>query len=529
MRHITILVLFAIVAAGACGAAPIVWESFEPRLMSPPWYKYPYSGHLLETDERHVHSGEHSALAQPNWRYSYTAYRQLPAAYDGDVHWSVWVLDDAVISPGMPAAPDDPLWTEEHVPHALIRLEDSGGLEFLHLGVIGRNKRVIDPQWKDNIFFSVNTAREGVKILSGPAVSPVPVRREPGWRKWTIRVKPYTGLKGDVEFYVDGRLVYRGLRATGPTGAVAVDVAGLGALPWTREWYWYDDCEFDYWRSPYEVSGVAEALSYPDGEWVRMSNVSVIDCFPDTITVADGSGGAIDVHPARFEAPDDILNITGRLATAPSGPRYIDSIVIEPITSASVVDVSSISEARALPDGTRVRIPERIVTASLGPVRFIQEDDRSCGLKIRNIYEPLIGDRIVVEGQMMTVGPEKLLEAEKVTIVSRGQPLPKPFGIANRSLYPPFTIPEGMLVATTGKVVRIPSTTWPGWVEIRDDSQPAAAPPVRVQLADYTVCPKLGDYVWVAGAAGWLVETVGSRPRIYCRYLSDTRVIRPAN
>lgn len=439
------------------------------------------------------------------------------------------MFDDSTIAPGLPAPPDNPLWSEEHVPHALIRLEDSGGLEFLHLGAIGRNKRAVDSQWKDNIYFSVNTSREGVKILSGPAASPVPVRREPGWRKWTVRVKPYTGLKGDVEFYVDSRLVYQGLRATGPGGAVPIDIIGLGSLTWTGEWYWYDDCEFDYWPSPVPVSGVAEALDYADGEWVRMDNVSVAECRPDTITVSDGAGGSIDVHPARFEAPDDIMNVTGRLATSPLGARYLESLVIEPVTSASVADVSSISEARALPDGTRVRIPERIVTASLGATRFVQEDDRSCGLKVRNIYEPAIGDRIVLEGQMMTVGPEKLLEAEKVTIVSRNQPLPKPLGIPNRSLYPPSAIPNGLLVVTTGRVVGIPNMLYPGWIEIRDDSQPADAPPVRVQIPSYTVCPGMGDYVWAAGAAGWLVEKAGSRPRIYCRYLSDIRVIRPAD
>lgn len=525
LRIRLLVLLIAVLAVHPARAEPILWDSFEQGF-SPQWAKCAGSSAPMELDQRHVHGGSHSGLAQPNWRWSYTLCRGLPAAYDGDVYLSAWVFDDAVIAPGLPGPPDNPLWSKEHVPHAKIRLEDSGGFDYLHFGCTGRHKELNDPQWPQNIYFAADTAYEGQRLLSGPPYSSMPVRREPGWRKWTIRLKPYTGARGDAEFYLDGQLVYRGFRSSGPFGAATIDRIGLGSNIWTGEYYWYDEVEFDYWPSVSAMPSVRHALEQPDGAWVRLTGLTVDSVRRDNITVSDAEGGLIDLYPSRFQAPGDVVSVLGRLSA--SGPaRYLDILAIEPVTTAPVVQVSSLAAARALPDGTRVKLPERVVTASLGPVRFVQESSRTCGLKIRNIYEPAIGDRVTVEGQVMTVGPEKLVEAEKVTIGTRGNPLPGAVGVPNRTLYVESGAPSGMLVVTTGSVVNRPgpSTWYPAWFEMRDGSQPADAPPVRVQLPHYSVCPQVGDYVRVKGAASWLVETAGSRPLIYTRYTSDLRVL----
>jgi len=41
----------------------------------------------------------------------------------------------------------------------------------------------------------------------GTSEWPLPVPRLPGWRKWMIRVKPYSPTDNDVGFYLDGQLV----------------------------------------------------------------------------------------------------------------------------------------------------------------------------------------------------------------------------------------------------------------------------------------------------------------------------------
>lgn len=529
MRPCHIPALVAVVALALigcrCQAESIIFDSFEPVIAQPPWSKIPGSGEIMWCDTRNSYTGTHCALAQPNWRYSYTMMRALLQAYAQDVYVSIWVYDPCEISPGFPSPPDNPYyWSEEHVPHALLRLEDSAGFEFLHLGPIGKNKKATDPQWPDNIYFSVNTAYEGRRILSGPPTCPVPVRREPGWRLWMIRLKPYSGAKGDVEFYVDSQLVYQGYRATGPFGPATVDTIGAGSLVWTAEWYWYDDVTFDYWPSPTTVGTIQEALSYPDGTWVQIGGLTVDSAHPESITVADSQSALIDIYPARFEAPGDVVNVLGWLETSDAG-RYIRSHVVDRVSVAPTVVLTHLSEVRDLPNGTRVRTPSRVVTASLAAHRFIQEQDRTFGLKVRNIYEPAIGDKVTIDGQIMRVGPETLLEAEKVAINSRGNPLPKAVGVPNRFLYTPSVIPSGMLIVTTGRVVYRPEAQFPGWVEIRDGSMPPDAFPVRVQIPSSTVCPNVGDYIWVKGAAGWLVESVGSRPRVYCCNLSDLRVL----
>ena len=530
--YLRLAIAVALCAAAWCVpmssvATPILYDGFDPGISQPPWYKYPGTGHILEGSSSHVHSRPNAMVAIPNWRYAYTAYRMLPEAYDQDVYYSVWVRDDAVISPGLPNPPDNPNWSEEHTPDALIRLEDSNGFDELHLGTIGKIKKATDPQWPQNIYFSVYSTTDGTKLLAGPPTSTVPVRREPGYRKWMIRVKPYTGAKGDVEYYVDGQLVYSGFRASGPMGPAGYDRIGLGSSTWTSEYYWYDDVEFDYWPTPPDLTGVAQALACEDGEWVRLVNMVVDRVYPDSIDVSDGGGSLIRVYPARFAAPGDVVSVTGKLASSPGG-RYIDALKVDRVTVSPLVTVDNIAEARALPDGTRVRLPERVVTASLGPVRFVQEPgDWGCGIKIRNIYEPLVGDKVVVEGQVMTVGPEKLIEAEKVTVTTHGNSLPKAVAVPNSSLYPPSVIPSGMVVVTTGKVVFRPDMWYPGWCEIRDGSQPADAPPVRVQLPTYQACPIVGDTVWVRGVSGFLVEDGGWRPVIYCRDVTDIRTILP--
>lgn len=523
------LVIFALVlvAGLAVGlqAEPILWDNFESGGSSS-WSYCGGSQALMETSTVNSHSESHSRLAQPNWRWAYTLCRSLPAAYSGDIYFSAWVLDECNTNPGMPAPPDNPYWTLEHVAHALVRLEDSNGFDYLYMGTVGKNKKATDPQWPQNMFFSINTAKEGLKTLSGPPYSTMPVRRESGWRKWMIRVKPYTGNRGDVEFYLDGQLIYQGTRASSPMGPATFDRVGLGSNIWTGEWYWYDDAEFDTWPTGAACSDIAGALAHADGEWVQVNNLAVDSAHPDYITLADSSG-AVNVYPARFEAPGDVVNVLGKLATSPSG-RYIDSLVVDRVTTQPTLQVSSLADAKALPDGTRVRIPDRVVTASLFATRFVQEDNRSCGLRIRNLYEPVVGDKIAVEGQIMTVGPEKLLEAESVTVLSRNNARPRAVAVPNRTLYQTDATPDGMLVVTTGKVVTKPDMWFPGWVEIRDGSQPASAPAVRVQLPSYTVCPNVGDYVWVRGAAGWLVEKTGAKPQIFCAALADIHVIKAA-
>ena len=517
-------VLAVTALGGVCFADPILYDGFEPEEPGPEWLTYP-SCHHMESDTRSSHTGTHSMLAQPNWRINYSDYTVLPAAFSEGVYLSGWIRDDAVISPGLPGPPDNPLWSAEHAPNALIRLEDSSGFEQIALGSIGKAKYADDPQPIENIYCSANTLYDGTKILAGPPYSPVVVRREPGWRKYMIRLNTYTGTAGDVQFYVDGQLVYEGNRSQGPGGLATVDWLVMGGYAWTGEWYWYDDIEMDYWPTPAAAATIQAALAHPDGDIVQVNGLTVQTVYPDFITCSDAASDLIDIYPARFEAPGDVVDVMGRLATSESG-RYLDTFVLEKTSESPLTIVSSLAAARELPDGTRVRIPQQTVTASLGPIRFVEEDNRTRGLKIRNIYKPAVGDGIVVDGQMMTVGVEKLLEAERVYVYTHNNTLPDALALPNKPLYPPNDLAQGLLVVTTGEVVRIPDMWYPGWCEIRDGSQSDDDPPVRVQLPTYQICPELGDYIWVKGAAGVLTEETSTRPQIYLRTTDDIRVIQ---
>jgi len=516
-----------VIAVGFLGAAPIpagaqlFYDSFEPPAQMAQWV-HTGVGEGLQNDSAAVHTGVNAGRAWKNWRWPYTQYHDLPMDFTENVYLSVWVYEAVEGPPGKPGPWFDPLWSVEHVPQAMIRLEDRDGSEYLGLGILGKNKDTNQPQWPDNIYFCTYTMYGGKIVLSGEPNSTIPVPRQPGWRKWVVRIKPYTGAGGDALFYVDGQLVFSGQRMPGAYGFGApVNRIELGYPVWTGENYWYDDVEFDYWPEPTTSASIADALSQPAGTWVRLPNLPVAECLPDSIRVEDSTGSVL-VQPSRFAAPGDVVSVLGRVTDGANG-RYLDALEVAIVTPTPIQDVTSVSEARALPDGTWMRLPHGVMCTYWANVRFMQQPDRACGVQIRSALKTKLGDEASLFGRVMTVAGAKLVDAFSTTTLSANNPLPRPLGANGRMLRLTNRAPEGLVVTSWGRVIRNEGGWYPAWIEIDDGSTQPGEPYVRVYISSSTA-PANGTFVKATGSLGYIPGPNGvPQPAIYTRTSADVR------
>ena len=94
----------------------------------------------------------------------------------------------------------------------------------------------------------------------------------------------------------------------------------------------------------------------------------------------------------------------------------------------------TIAAAKALPDGARVVLPGKVVTAVFAGALYMEESDRSSGIQVQTTAPVAEGYRIAVSGQMTTLNGERAIIADSVTIVEQGQTVPPPLGMTNRDL-----------------------------------------------------------------------------------------------
>lgn len=122
-----------------------------------------------------------------------------------------------------------------------------------------------------------------------------------------------------------------------------------------------------------------------------------------------------------------------------------------------------IGEARGLANGSPVILFQKVVTADIGTYFYIEEPDRSSGLKV-NRTSPPVGSLVNVSGSMNTVNGEREVGAAVVEVTGSTAP-PAPLGLSNVRIggeaAGPFTPGVqggwglnniGLLVRTWGKV-----------------------------------------------------------------------------
>ncbi len=169
----------------------------------------------------------------------------------------------------------------------------------------------------------------------------------------------------------------------------------------------------------------------------------------------------------------------------------------------------TIAQAKSYPDGNAVRLADKVVSARIGPAFWMQEPDRSSGIRVENTTQLNSGDRVTLTGLLATSGGERRLEAAEIASVAAGPP-PEPLVMGNRALagtdLNPYTpgVPGaigphnvGLLVTVYGRITATGTDFFllDDGAGLQESGSPA--PGIRVQAAPGDF--RTGDYVAVTG------------------------------
>lgn len=146
---------------------------------------------------------------------------------------------------------------------------------------------------------------------------------------------------------------------------------------------------------------------------------------------------------------------------------------------------TGLAAARGLPDGSFVRLSGKVVTAAFDGFVYIQEPDRSSGIRASGVARP--GDAVDILGVMTTVDGERAIETESI-ILRQAVGVPGPMLMTVRDTRRGLS-PVGLYVTLCGKV----TDRRTGHFTLDDGS----GAPIKV----YGVA-HIGDLVRVTGALG---------------------------
>ena len=242
------------------------------------------------------------------------------------------------------------------------------------------------------------------------------------------------------------------------------------------------------------VSGGGDAFDIADAVVESSPGVPELDIGGNTIPAG--------ISSFRF------IRVTDAVAEGTSDPE-LGEISAEIDAVADVAPAISVGAAKQLDSTTQTVIWGAQVTATFSEEAFwIQQPDRSAGLKIQSTAAVAEGDLVAVTGHITEQNGEKVISDAFVTVLEHGT-APKPLGMINKSTG--LTIAQGLLVRVWGK--RIASGT--GWVTVDDGS----GLPVIVEYGSITTLPENVTFVMATGVL--TQDTSGTSPVVKIRKPAD--------
>ena len=460
--------LLAMATGGYC--ATLFYDSFEPPVGSGLWtigpdnWKQSSGHHMLESQNNHIRTpGIKGIMVVDNWRYPYNSQRTLSVAYGSNIYLKCWIFEDNDIPwPPQNAGEGWPNGYITILNSAWLANPDGVGADAFSVGVMGEIGRV-NGAMRD--FFDnccVYTTTDYYQVLNGDGVQFVPRRQ--GWRKYTILVNEYTGNPGDVQFLIDDKVVYDGLRKPG----AAFDKVVLGTKWWSHAYYYYDQVEFGTIETPIGCSAISEANALPDETWVSLESKVVSGCFsysdlpnsppaydkpsPGYLAIEEDDRSSALWVSSSYQASvssqanlAERIDVRGIMRTNEAGMRYLDAIEIinasDPVDQPRALGTTLKSLGSPLLDGKLVKVwgkvvnvPDKTPATIYGQERpgdwrrFFVIDDGSPGGPVKCYYGNIIvakpgidpnpavknGDYVSVVGvagrevlEPGTTGPEK--------------------------------------------------------------------------------------------------------------------------
>lgn len=123
-----------------------------------------------------------------------------------------------------------------------------------------------------------------------------------------------------------------------------------------------------------------------------------------------------------------------------------------------------ISSIKGLPDGTMVAITNKTVTVGtddLVNTLYIEDQDRSSGIKVYTSDAVAAGDGVTVAGELGTIQGERAITNPSVSVISPTYPIPKPISMLTREVggasLNPYTpgVPGGISTHNLGMLVEV--------------------------------------------------------------------------
>jgi len=421
--------LLAMATGGCC--ATLFYESFEPPVDTSQWVKGPASWTSDSHDslsllDKPRTPGVKGVRSHPNWRDAWNSQHPLGASYGSNVYLKCWIWEDNDIT--WPPTVANEQWPNGYITllnSAWLVNPNAAGADAFSIGVMGEIGRVNEEikDFYDNC--CIYTTTDYYQVLNGDGVPLVPRRQ--GWRKYTILVNGFTGNPGDVQFLIDDKVVYDGLRKAGAT----FDTIVLGARWWTAESYYYDQVEFGTIQTPVNCGTISEANALPDETWVTLQSKVVAGCFgysdlpfsppyydkppPGYVTIEEGDRSSALWVSSSYQASIDPgtnlaerINVKGIMRTNEAGMRYLDAIEItrvasDPVSQPRVLGTTLRSVGSPLLDGKQVKVwgkvvnvPGKTPTTIYGQERegdwrrYFMIDDGSPGGPVKCYYSNII-------------------------------------------------------------------------------------------------------------------------------------------
>ncbi len=264
--------------------------------------------------------------------------------------------------------------------------------------------------------------------------------------------------------------------------------------------------------------------------WSSIDNESGIDSYSYAIGTSPGSADVV-----AWTSVGQEKNILRSDLPLEIGRRYYVSAIAK--NRASLVSQTGVSKpftvlpgnisqtiggAKKLQIGAWVSLPGKVVTAIFDDCIFIEEADRSSGIRCMNSPISLsVGDVVNVSGHLGLLNNEIILNIEQIERKGFSNPV-EPVFMSGKYIKGPGLCIDGLLVRFNGKVVE----SGPGYIVISDGSEIPnlrGMKGVEVRLNGQGNI-SLGDMVIVRGVA--CKEQIGQSSELVIRSLGNPELVK---
>lgn len=195
-------------------------------------------------------------------------------------------------------------------------------------------------------------------------------------------------------------------------------------------------------------------------------------------------------------------------------PENTNIVAFDDINVGAINPSGKVDSILEMPDGTHVGVYGQVVTAStseMGGCFYIEETDRSQGIRVNTTESIAQGQKVSVSGSIQTVNGERTIVADSVMAIGNDT-TPTPLGIRPGMIGEKFAKNTGLLVRTWGKV----AAKGTGYIVVSDGNDSVKA---------YTTAnPAVDAYVSVTGTVGAEKSGLQVVPVVRCRTATDVAV-----